>query len=256
MNVLWFSAGVSSAICAYLCKDRLDKIIYMHINDQHPDTLRFVSDISHLISRPIEQMQHDIYKSVEDVCLAYSFVASAQVAKCTEKLKKELRKRWEYENPSDSPHVYFWGLDRDELSRADNIVDSMPDSRHVFPLIENNLTKQDAHALLERLGIRRPAMYDLGYHNNNCIGCVKGGKGYWNKIRLDFPEVFQRRAIMERKIGHTCLRQELPHIKGQPRKSIPLYLDELMPDAGRHDPPITTECGVACQIMDLDKNGD
>lgn len=31
MNVLWFSAGVSSAMVAYLCKDELDEIIYQHI---------------------------------------------------------------------------------------------------------------------------------------------------------------------------------------------------------------------------------
>lgn len=35
-------------------------------------------------------------------------------------------------------------------------------------------------------------MYDLGYANNNCIGCVKGGIGYWNKIRIDFPEESDR----------------------------------------------------------------
>ena len=56
----------------------------------------------------------------------------------------------------------------------------------------------------ERLGIKRPIMYDLGYSNNNCIGCVKGGMGYWNKIREDFPEVFQARAKLEREIGRSC----------------------------------------------------
>lgn len=30
MNILWFSAGVSSAIAAYLCRDELDEIIYQH----------------------------------------------------------------------------------------------------------------------------------------------------------------------------------------------------------------------------------
>ena len=33
----------------------------------------------------------------------------------------------------------------------------------------------------------------MGYNNNNCIGCIKGGMGYWNKIRVDFPEVFEKR---------------------------------------------------------------
>ena len=68
------------------------------------------------------------------------------------------------------------------------------------------LTKEDTHAILNRLGIRRPAMYDLGYQNNNCIGCVKGGMGYWNKIRKDFPEVFERRAKLEREIEHSCIK--------------------------------------------------
>ena len=61
-------------------------------------------------------------------------------------------------------------------------------------------------------------MYDLGYPNNNCIGCVKGGMGYWNKIRVDFPEVFERRVRQERETGRSC-------IKG-------IFLDELEPDRG------------------------
>ena len=57
--------------------------------------------------------------------------------------------------------------------------------------------------MLENLGIKRPAMYDLGYGNNNCIGCLKGGMGYWNKIRIDFPEVFDRYSSLERETGHS-----------------------------------------------------
>ena len=42
MKVCWFSAGVSSFIAAVLSKP--DKIIYIDIADQHPDSLRFVRD--------------------------------------------------------------------------------------------------------------------------------------------------------------------------------------------------------------------
>ena len=97
------------------------------------------------------------------------------------------------------------------------------------------LTKEDAHGLLEKLGIRRPAMYDLGYSNNNCIGCVKGGMGYWNKIRKDFPEVFERRAKLERDIGATC-------IKG-------IYLDELEEDRGSTK-EILPECSLMCELVE------
>lgn len=77
-------------------------------------------------------------------------------------------------------------------------------------------------------------MYDMGYSNNNCIGCVKGGMGYWNKIRVDFPEVFQRMSKLEREIGHSC-------IKG-------VYLDELDPDRGRMEDEIMQDCGIMCYL--------
>lgn len=79
-------------------------------------------------------------------------------------------------------------------------------------------------------------MYDMGYQNNNCVGCVKGGMGYWNKIRVDFPDVFDRMAMLEREIGHSC-------IKG-------VFLDELDPGRGRADKEIMPECGIMCQIAD------
>ncbi len=58
--------------------------------------------------------------------------------------------------------------------------------------------------------------------------------GYWNKIRVDFPDVFERRAKQEREIGHTC-------IKG-------VYLDELDPYRGRIDDEILEDCSFVCQI--------
>ena len=61
--------------------------------------------------------------------------------------------------------------------------------------------------MLWKAGIEIPAMSKMGYNNNNCIGCVKGGMGYWNKIRKDFPEVFAQMAQIERDVGATCLER-------------------------------------------------
>ena len=84
-------------------------------------------------------------------------------------------------------------------------------------------------------------MYDLGYYNNNCRGCVKGGMGYWNKIRVDFPEVFANRAKMERDIGASC-------IKG-------VYLDELDPSRGRMSEEVMQDCSIFCQLA-IDEAGE
>mgnify|MGYP000939118676 FL=1 len=154
-------------------------------------------------------------------------------AACTQRLKIDVRRKWEEEHLGEI-YTYVWGFDVDEKSRAERIVKRMPTVDHEFPLIEKGMTKEDAHGLAERLGIKRPIMYDLGYQNNNCVGCVKGGMWYWNKIRKDFPEVFARRAKQEREIGHSC-------IKG-------IYLDELDPRRGRKENEIMQDCSILCQL--------
>lgn len=151
-------------------------------------------------------------------------------APCTTHLKRNVRKEWESKLP-DEPITYVWGLDSTERERATRLK-ANNSFNHEFPLIDRGLTKENVHCLADELGIKRPEMYELGYHNNNCIGCVKGGKGYWNRIRKDFPEVFESRAKLEREIGHSC-------IKG-------VFLDELNPDAGRNDKPIQMQCSLAC----------
>lgn len=232
LRVAWFSAGVSSLIAAYFA--RPDKIIYIDIDDQHPDSMRFVRDAERVLGVEIEIIKSR-YGCVDHACSAYGFIASAYGAKCTDVLKKRVRKEWE--SKQTQPLNYIWGFDCDEKNRAERLQETMNTVQHEFPLIVNGVTKQGAHAICERLGVRRPEIYDLGYSNNNCIGCVKGGMGYWNKIRVDFPEVFQSRAVMERKIGASCING--------------VYLDELDPNRGRMSEEILPECDIFCMTSDF-----
>jgi len=231
MKIAWFSTGVSSFVACRLTSD-IDKILYTHIDDQHEDGLRFLADCEAALGREIEILQSEKYSCVADVLQDKRFINSAYGAPCTLHLKKRVRQMWEREYGIG--HTYIWGYDVTEKHRADRLVEMMPEFNHEFPLIEKGLTKADCHGLLKSLGIKRPAMYDMGYPNNNCIGCVKGGMGYWNKIRVDFPDVFKRRAEMERAIGHSCIKD--------------IFLDELDPDAGREQKVILEECGIVCEI--------
>ena len=238
--VSWFSAGASSAVATKLMVDEVDRIIYTHIEDQHPDTLRFVNECAEWFGRDVEIISSPL-KSVENAALSAGgrgYINGPAGASCTRLLKREVRKQWEQDNISDGPFTYIWGLDSNEQHRADRIVESMPKQSHRFPLIEHDYTKERCHAILLASGIKRPEMYELGYLNNNCIGCVKGGMGYWNKIRVDFPDVFKKRAEMERRVQATC-------IKG-------VYLDELDPNRGRNQEPIVDDCGIFCELMSLE----
>lgn len=230
-NVLWFSAGVSSFVTGYLCREELDQIVYCHIADQHPDSIRFLNDCEPHLGQFVDILMSP-YESVERVCRMFRFINSRYGAKCTQILKKRVRKEWEA--GQTEPLCYFWGIDAGEARRVDQIVAAMPNQSHRFPIIERGLTKADCHGIAARLGIKRPAMYDLGFPNNNCIGCVKGGMGYWNLIRKHFPEVFAARAALEREIGHTC-------VKG-------VWLDELDPTRGNIADEIPEDCGITCEL--------
>jgi hypothetical protein len=95
------------------------------------------------------------------------------------------------------------------------------------------MTKPQCLHYLESAGIRRPRMYELGYPNNNCIGCVKGGMGYWNKIRKDFPETFDRMKNLEDKMGNSCLK---------------IPLSQLEENRGVEPEIIMPDCGNFCDI--------
>jgi 3'-phosphoadenosine 5'-phosphosulfate sulfotransferase (PAPS reductase)/FAD synthetase len=256
LTVSWFSAGVSSAVATWLMRDKIDRIIYTHIDDQHPDTLRFVKDCEQWFGKKVEILQSG-YRNVENaIRAADGYVNGPEGAPCTKLLKRRVRMEWECDNRWFNYLNYVWGFDSTETDRAKRLCEQMAEDKHVFPLIENGITKAEAHAILLNAGIKRPAMYDLGYRNNNCIGCVKGGKGYWNRIRVDFPEVFSKRAAMERELGHTCLKRERerPDVPASAENSVFLYLDELDPEAGRDEGPVVEACGIMCEL--LKRNGE
>ena len=239
MLVSWFSAGVSSFVASYLLRHELDRIVYIHIDDQHPDTMRFLRDAEVLLEQPIEILQHEQFKTVAEVARKNRYLNTVWGARCTQWLKKDVRLAWEKQ--LDGVPTYVWGFDAGEKGRVDRLLQAQPEYNHRFPLIEQNLDKADCHGLATELGLKRPAMYDLGYNNNNCVGCVKGGMGYWNRIRVDFPEVFDSRAKLEREIGSSCING--------------VYLDELDPSRGNFTDDVPTDCSILCQIA-LDESAD
>ena len=237
ITIAWFSAGVSSAVATKLMVDEIDRIIYTHIDDQHSDTFRFVRDCEKWFGRKIEILQSG-HKNVETACLASGgFVNSPHGAACSRILKRRVRQDVESLQSLHQSIRYVWGMDIEESKRAENLHNSMPHQSHIFPLIDKKIGKTHAHKILTSSGIKRPAMYDIGYVNNNCIGCVKGGMAYWNKIRKDFPDVFQARAKMERQIGASCING--------------VYLDELDKNRGRQESPIVADCGMFCESLKL-----
>lgn len=240
----WFSCGDASAVATKLALDTWGDqvtVVYTDTGSEHPDNVRFREDCQAWFGVPVQVMKSEKYDSVDEVIEGERYINGPTGAKCTVELKKKVR--WRIERDYDF-QVYGYTADPKDAARADRFREQNPDVKMITPLIERGLTKQDCHAIVASVGIEIPEMYKLGYENNNCIGCVKGGMGYFNKIRVDFPEVFERRARQERMLGHTIIRDN----KG------PVYLDELDPDRGNYASEPSIDCGPLCSttVADLE----
>lgn len=242
-RVAWWSAGITSAVACKIAIELYEdvEIYYIKINSAHEDNDRFMAECEEWYGQKIHTISSKHYKDQFEVIEKTGAVNTPAGAPCTGKLKKDVRfdleRLYELNLFNDALILnQIWGFEynKKEVNRAIRHGQQYPNTKPLFPLIEKGLDKDECAGMLLSAGIQLPVMYLLGYSNNNCIGCVKGGKGYWNKIRIDFPNVFALMAKAERKAGYSCINGT--------------FLDELAPDAGRMAKEVMPSCGVLCAV--------
>lgn len=240
--VVWFSNGAASAVAAYqtlrLYGDICDvRLVNNPVAEEDEDNLRFQNDVSAWLDRPIERFfnpkfDHGSAIQTWDQRGAMVFPKGAP---CTFHLKKEARYFYEAEN---KVHWHVLGFTSEERKRYDNFV--LTERSNVLPiLIDADYAKEDCAILLVSNGIALPRIYDLGFPNANCVGCVKAtSPTYWNLVRKVFPAIFVERAEQSRRLGARLVRY----------KGKRIFLDELPADAvGRPLKSMNIECGIFCE---------
>ena len=236
---VWFSCGAASAVALKETLKRFprEEVIAVNqtIKEEHPDNRRFLRDVEKWLGVKIEKCPSPEYpsQSAKDVWEKRKYMSGVLGAPCTMILKKQARQHWEEEN---KPNWHVLGFTADEKKRYDKFV--ITERANVFPvLIDAGITKEDCFDILKEAGIRRPKMYDLGFSNANCIGCVKAtGAGYWNLVRKKFPKVFADRAEQSKRLGVKLTRY----------KNKRIFLEDLPEGYGRKIEEMP-ECGIFCE---------
>lgn len=240
---VWFSCGAASAVATKLTLEKYHnlcdvRVVNNPVAEEDEDNRRFLRDVERWIGVEIEDARNSKYPnaSAEEVWDRRKAMSFRHGAPCTRHLKKEARQQWEAVN---NPAWHVFGFGAEEQDRHDMFT--LTERRNVLPiLIDARLTRQDCYDIVVREGMAPPRIYDLGYPNANCIGCVKAtSPTYWNHVRQLHPEVFASRAEQSRRLGSKLVRV----------KNERIYLDELDPAAkGR---PLNSmkavECGLFCE---------
>lgn len=236
--VCWFSCGATSAVATKLILDKYKNggipivIAYCDTGSEHPDNKRFLKDCEKWYGFPIITLKNPKFNDIYEVFAETNYIAGIQGAKCSYYLKKQVRRSFE----DLTGDLQIFGYDIDEEKRAERFIKNNPEVTVEFPLIEQKWSKSNCLKFLQLVGIDIPIMYKMGYKNNNCIGCIKGGVGYWNKIRIDYPEVFEHTAKISREYGARLVQRRGKHI----------FIDEIDPSWGNYKSELPIECGLFC----------
>lgn len=236
--VCWFSCGVTSAVATKLTLDKYKNsgipivIAYCDTGSEHKDNKRFLVDCEKWYGYSITILRNPKFNDIYEVFAETNYIAGIQGATCSYYLKKQVRRAFE----DLSTDLQIFGYDSAEKKRAERFIVNNPEVTVEFPLIEHGWSKPDCLILVQSVGIEIPIMYKMGYKNNNCIGCVKGGVGYWNKIKRDYPEIFERTARISREYGTTLVKHRGKRI----------FLDEIEPSWGNYKSELPIECGLFC----------
>lgn len=218
------------------------EIVNAFLKEEHEDNRRFLADCERWFGRTVTVLRDVKYgASAREVFRRERYLNGPKGAPCTRVLKRKLLASVEL--PGD---VLVLGYDASEQERLDDFLDRYPERIVRAPLIERGLTKPDCQAIVERAGIELPITYRQGGNNANCIGCVKGGEGYWNWVRRTYPDDFEEMAQIEQDIGPGAFL--FRHRTG-PLKGRRFSLRELDPGAGRHDETVPA-CSFFCELAE------
>ncbi len=242
--VSWFSCGAASAVATkiMLSKNQTVDIVYCHVVEEHWDNIRFLQDCEKWFNQKVTILRNEHYNGSCFNVFETNYFRTPSGSPCTRALKQQVRLKYQH----DDDTIVF-GYTLEEENRLNRFIDNNNGINVVAPLIDAGLSKSDVLAMIERAGIELPQMYKLGYEHNNCVGCVKGGMGYWNKIRVDFPDRFKQYADMEKRKGYTILKEQKINKKTGKREAVPLYLHDLEPDRGRMSDEPEIQCGILCE---------
>lgn len=223
-------------------------IVNAFVKQEHEDNRRFLADCEKWFAHPVTVVMSEKYHgSTYEVWEKRRMMMNGQthLAICSEELKRfaiaPLMR-------PDDVRVIGYTSDKRDSQRAIRLERFFPKEEFHFPLIERGLKHADCLAMVERAGIELPLMYRLGYNNANCIGCVKGGEGYWNKIRRDFPEEFIQIANIQESIGPGA------YLFRDRKTGVRYSLRDLPPDKGRYEDEPEISCGFICSLAEQEFN--
>lgn len=212
-HVVMFSGGVSSWAAAKRVAERFGTdnltLLFADTSMEDEDLYRFLGEAAENVGAPLVKVADG--RTPWQVFRDGRFIGNTRVDLCSRVLKRELLDKWRDENCDPSDTTIYVGIDIIEAHRLNRIRERTAPWTYDAPLLwKPELIRCEVFDWLDREGIRRPRLYELGFHHNNCGGfCVKSGHGQFARLLETMPERFEFHEKQEQSLRDHLERDDI-----------------------------------------------
>jgi len=186
-----FSGGLGSAVTALIAYEQgLDfNLIFADTLIEDDDLYRFLREVASAVGKEIVWLQDG--RTPWDVYRDKRWIGNTRTAHCSTELKSKPIAEWIEANAAPNDPLVL-GMDMGEQDRIDRAASKWAPRPVVSLLNQYRVPKTEYQSMLDRYGIRKPRLYDMGFSHNNCGGfCCKAGQKQFANLYFAMPERYQ-----------------------------------------------------------------
>ena len=206
-HVIFYSGGMSSFFTAQRVVKKYGsenvKLLFTDTKYEDEDLYRFLKEGAEHLGGELIWIEdgRDPWEIFRDV----KFLGNTRVDPCSKILKRDLARKWVYENyPDPKDVILYLGMNYNERNRLERSQFYWKPYRMESPLMEKPfLERRRMMSELDALGICPPRLYEMGFPHNNCGGfCIKAGQAHFRLLLQNLPEKYAEVEQKEEEMRH------------------------------------------------------
>lgn len=212
-NIISFSGGKDSTALILWAIENLEsfEVIFADTGWEHPLTYQYIHYIEENVISKAGSLLHRVkstkYQGFEDLAIKKKRVPSTRARFCTQELKLHPIHDFIHSNDLDNESTTMYvGVRAQESPSRAKLAEEAFDLDYYGCWIRRPLlqwTTDDVFAIMKRHNVEPNPLYKMGMKRVGCMPCIMSSLGEIKIIADKFPEVIDKVAALEKKVGRS-----------------------------------------------------
>jgi 3'-phosphoadenosine 5'-phosphosulfate sulfotransferase (PAPS reductase)/FAD synthetase len=220
-HILSLSGGKDSTALAIYMRDRVANMEYVFCDTKKelPETYTYLEKIEAYLGKKIVRLCDD--RGFDHwLQIKRDYLPSSRMRWCTEYLKIKPFEKY----VGDDEVMMYVGIRADENRAA--YISTKPNIHAVHPFVEDNITLDDVHRILEESGIGLPEYYNWRTRSG-CYFCFFQRRSEWVGLRENHPELYELAKTYEKLDPETGVRYTWNQRESLDELELPSRIEEI-----------------------------